>query len=250
MMSNRAVRLTYPTGRRKFFFIPTPGFGTAGPRGSKLVLHCRIDHIVITASSLAEGEKYIYQTLGVMPQIGGTHPRMGTHNSLLRLGEAMYLEVVAVNPDSPPPNRPRWFELDQLDPNAPPRLATWVARTNHIRDAVEVSQLPLGSIEAMSRGELNWLITIPEDGKLPAQGIAPTLIQWPVGPHPASSLQDLGCSLIRLEGYHPKAQEIADMLKSLGFEGAYSITPLLPGKQPYLVAHIQTPSGVIRLSTP
>ena len=33
-----------------------------------------------------------------------------------------------------------------------------------------------------------WRITIPDDGKLPAKGIVPTVIQWDVPFHPADAL--------------------------------------------------------------
>ena len=162
------------------------------------MLTSHLDHIIIVAPSLPAGVEYVCQTLGVTPQPGGEHPRMGTHNALLKLGNEMFLEVIAINPDAPAPDRPRWFELDQLRSNAAPRLATWVARTSDIQAAAAAAApVALGSIEPMRRASLNWLITIPQDGSLPLHGIAPTLIQWQNGPHPASNLQDQGCSLVR-----------------------------------------------------
>ena len=213
------------------------------------MLYSTIDHIVITAPSLPAGAEYVRQSLGVAPQIGGEHQQMGTHNMLLRVGESMYLEVIAVNPNAPRPNRRRWFELDHANAGSKPGLATWVARTNDIHSAVLEARFQLGEIESMSRGHFNWLITIPADGRLPFQGIGPSLIQWLNEPHPADNLQDSGCSLIRLEGFHPDARKIADMLKSIGFEGVFSVYPLLAQKQPYLVAHFQTPWGVRHLRT-
>ena len=94
-----------------------------------------IDHIVVVASSLDIGIKYVYEKLGVMPQKGGVHEKMGTHNYLLNLGNSTYLEVIAINPDSPKPGRPRWFGLDTIETAAKPRLLTWVARTDDINAA-------------------------------------------------------------------------------------------------------------------
>ena len=37
---------------------------------------------------------------------------MGTHNALIKLGPALYLEIIAIDPDGTAPPRPRWFELD------------------------------------------------------------------------------------------------------------------------------------------
>jgi hypothetical protein len=213
------------------------------------MLHSQLDHIAITAPSLAVGVEYVREALDVTPQVGGEHPRMGTHNCFIKLGEKIYLEVISVNPEAPNPARPRWFQLDDTYENKVPRLATWIARTDDIQAAVSASPVFLGDIEPMSRGHFNWHITIPKDGSLPLGGVAPTLIQWQEI-HPADTLQDLGCSLIRLEGFHPEAEKISAMLDSIGFHGQFSVSALALGEQPYLVAHIQTPSGQRRIATP
>ena len=79
----------------------------------------RIDHIAVTAPSLALGAAWLEQVLGVAPQPGGEHPLMGTHNVLLRLGDDVYLEVIAADPRAAAPARPRWFGLDALEPASP-----------------------------------------------------------------------------------------------------------------------------------
>ena len=214
------------------------------------MLRSFIDHVVITAPSLEAGADYVRQMLGVNPPIGGEHLRMGTHNCLLKLGEKIYLEVISINPYAPQPNRQRWFELDEADSSQPIRLATWIAGTNDIHAASSASPIALGEIEAMSRGQLNWLITIPADGGLPLHGIAPTLIQWSGGVHPATSLQESGCSLVRLEGFHPEAGKVVSVLDSIGFEGDFRVSALDSGQKPYLVAHIKTPGGLRQLRTP
>jgi hypothetical protein len=214
------------------------------------MLRCEIDHLVITALSLDEGAEYVRRALGVTLQVGGEHQGMGTHNCLVKLGDTTYLEVIAANPAVPKPDRPRWFELDTLATNTPPRLAAWVARVGNIEASLAVSPIPLGKIEPMSRGALNWHITIPSDGSLPLQGVAPALIQWAEGQHPASRLNDSGCSLVRLEGFHPEAERIAAMLKAVGFDGKFTVAPLPVHKKPFLVASIQTPDGIRQLGVP
>ncbi len=59
------------------------------------MLHCEIDHLMITTVALDDGAEYVRKVLGVTPQVGGEHPRMGTHNCLVKLGETTYLEVIA-----------------------------------------------------------------------------------------------------------------------------------------------------------
>jgi len=58
----------------------------------------RLDHIVVTAASLQEGIDYVRDALGVEMQAGGEHEHMGTHNCLLKLGDKLFLEVIAANP--------------------------------------------------------------------------------------------------------------------------------------------------------
>ena len=205
-----------------------------------------IDHLVVTSSSLAVGVEYVEEVLRCKMQPGGQHPRMGTHNALLRLGDKCYLEVIAIDPDAAPPQRPRWFELDSLSLNSPPRLAGWVMRTNEIESVARLRSLDTGCIEEMSRGTLEWQITIPADGRFVFDGIAPSVIQWKGETHPASRLPDSDVSLIRLEAQHPDAQRINAWLSSAGFEGSLSIQSPLDNATIELTALLQTPKGVVR----
>jgi hypothetical protein len=192
----------------------------------------------------------VRRTLGVIPQPGGEHSRMGTHNLLLRLGEAAYLEVISSNPAVPHPERPRWFELDEHDATAPPRLTTWVARTGDIRKTVAEMPEDMGHVEAMNRGDLEWLITIPSNGSLLLDGVAPALIQWPIGRHPASHLRDVGCNLLRLEAFHSEPTRVSKLFNFLGLGDVVSVQPLPDGAPGYLTAHIGTPTGPRTVSTP
>lgn len=210
---------------------------------------CHIDHIAVTAPSLEVGAAFVAQALGVEPQPGGAHPRMGTHNLLLRLGNALFLEVISPDPDASAPGRPRWFGLDRLHPGSQPALSTWVARTADIQQSAAACSEPLGVIEPMSRGSLDWLITIPADGCVPVDGIAPALIEWHADTHPATTLQDFGLSLVRLEIFHPDPARVSRLLSSMDLEGPLAVSAPTVGVTPYLVAHIDTPQGIRKLSS-
>ena len=58
----------------------------------------RIDHLIWYSPVLAEGEKYFASRADRPPTYGGAHPGGGTCNSLLSLGEATYLEILARDP--------------------------------------------------------------------------------------------------------------------------------------------------------
>ena len=204
------------------------------------IAQCRLDHLVVTAPGLAAGVEWVESILGVPLQAGGTHVRMGTHNAVLRLSDSTYLEVLAPDPGAPAPSRPRWFELDQMSSDARPRLAAWLARTEDARSA---SAACLGDVpvEAMTRGSLEWLITVPADGSLLFGGAVPFLIQWLVSPHPASAMADRGCALVSLEVHHPDPDAVSRTLECLAVDGPIAV---MPRAQPGLVVRIETPWGV------
>jgi len=207
------------------------------------MLRSYLDHLVVTAPSLAAGVEYVERTLGVPLETGGRHLLMGTHNCLLRLGGELYLEVIAVDPDALAPQRSRWFELDPGRCPPTSRLAAWVARGDDIQRASETLSQSLGPIETMRRGGLEWRITVPEDGSVPLQGIAPMLIQWRNGPHPADRLPDRGCALLEVEGFHPEPERVHSILRTIGFQGPFSAQRTTAGQTAHLVAHIRTPQG-------
>ena len=209
----------------------------------------RVDHIVVVAPSLEAGGAFIQRRLGVQPQQGGEHVRMGTHNLVLRLGDTMYLEVISINPQAPSPPRPRWFELDRLSAQSEPRLACWVARTTDLPASLAASSEYLGHGESMSRGSLEWSIAVPEDGSLPLNGAAPHLIQWNTVDHPASHMQDHGCRLVRLELFHPEPKRLQALLDSLHFAEPAVAVSVETAQIPGLVAHIETPQGLRSIGT-
>lgn len=203
-----------------------------------------LDHLAVAALSLEGGE--LEQHLGVRLSPGGPHARMGTHNRLLRLGKESYLELIAVDPAAVPPDRPRWFELD--DPTMKtrlargPRLVHWVARVQ----TTELPALPfdVGRWERFERGDLSWQLTVRTDGTLPADGVVPSLICWDGRSHPAARLPSLGVSLERLELTHPRAAEVQQQLDLLGLEVRCTPSPV-----PRIVAHLRTPSGQTTLAS-
>jgi hypothetical protein len=207
-----------------------------------------LDHIVIAAHTLAQGVSYVQSVLGVEMPRGGQHARMATHNCVLRLGPSIYLELIAIDPDAAPPTRPRWFQLDDpalaAELRTRPRLIHWLVRTQQIAEIVLASDLALGAIEPMRRGDMRWLITVASDGAMPGGGMLPSLIQWPDTPHPTSRMPDLGYALDRLEAVHPDPAGYRRDLTSLGAERHITVTEAPPATTPHLVAHIRTPHGV------
>ncbi len=208
----------------------------------------QFDHLVVAASTLEEGEQFIAARTGARPQRGGKHVAMGTHNSLLRLGERSYLEVIAVDPDGLKPEHARWFELDRpamrASLEASPRLVAWAARCADIDATRAACLIDPGPAHPMSRGELSWRITIADDGALPAGGALPILLAWPDQRHPADALPDSGVRLTALAAAHPEPDRIRAALAVLGLSDALQVT--YDGK-PRLGAMLRSRNGPIVL---
>lgn len=200
-------------------------------------MSARLDHIAVVAPALDLGAVWVEARLGVPLQAGGVHPRMGTHNRLLRLGPTTYLEVIAADPAAPAPERPRWFGLDGV---AEPRLAGWIART----ESIAAAPPQLGEVLSMTRGDLAWRITVPGDGGLPLGGAAPMLIAWANPFHPADRMEDRGCALERLEIFHPEPKRVTAILAAIAFDGPVTVTA---DSSVRLHARIRTPRGVAEL---
>lgn len=206
----------------------------------------RLDHLVIAAESLQAGIDHIQDLLQVPLEKGGQHQKMGTHNAILSLGKNCYLEVIAIDQSLPTPKRDRWFGLDQPEIKSQiargPRLLHWVARTEDFNSVSFKLPASLGRITNMSRGELQWKITVPDDGSLPENGILPSLIEWSSQLHPASLLPERGCQLDSLEAILPNADRVSSQIKTMGLQ---EFIEIFPGPSPRLRAKIKTPAGLL-----
>ncbi len=194
-----------------------------------------IDHVVLAARTLEEGCAFVRDRLGHTPAPGGEHPQMGTHNAVLRLGEKLYLEVIAVNPGAPPPGRPRWMALDdpamQAALRASPRLVCWMATTDDIDAAASRFGSLVGEVWNGERGALRWKLTVRADGALPAGGAVPHLIQWPEGVHPAANMPDAGFAFRSLSVRHRAKAWLDRTLADLRVSGAVETEAARDGEQ-------------------
>ena len=210
-----------------------------------------IDHLVVAAETLEQGVDYIQHALGVNIPSGGMHPKMGTHNRLMQLGDALFLEVIAIHPNAPAPEQPRWFGLDDAYVRRSledgPTLLTWVVNTDNIKSLMQKTRFDFGLPELISRDDLNWYFGLPDDGRLLAGGMLPYLIEWQTDQHPARHMKDRGCKLERLTLYHPCATWLKHLLESIDIAHQISIESLPENDTPFMLALIETPAGVKEL---
>lgn len=207
----------------------------------------KIDHFAIGAASLDQGVAAMLPVLGVEVPRGGNHAAMSTHNCVMQSGNESFLELLAIDPDAPEPDRARWFTMDDSATKARlaarPRALCWVVGTDDLDAVIANSPVDLGDVVLFTRGDRSWRLTVPKDGSLPLGGLLPAFIEWSPGPHPSTGQQNLGVTLERVCLRHPDPEMLSGILQQLG------IADLAQVKQgdPALSFNLMTPNGSVTL---
>ena len=204
----------------------------------------KIDHLVFAASDLHEGCAAIERMLGAAPSQGGQHRGRGTRNAVLAIGPASYLEIIAPDPDQPPPAGPRWFGVDSLTAS---RLVGWAVTGSDLPRVVERASdrgVQLGAVRTGSRTRpdgvvLSWDVTDP--ATVLGDGLVPFFIDWKTSPHPATTA-NAGPALVELSATHPDPDRIRRLLDALDVD-----LPLKLGPRPRLVATFETANRIVHL---
>ncbi|WP_238366994.1 VOC family protein [Mesobacterium pallidum] len=198
-----------------------------------------LDHLAVSGETLEAAVEHVESALGVRMQPGGKHALFGTWNRLLGLGEGLYLEAIAVDPVAPPPGRARWFGLDDFA--GPARLTNWICRTHDIEAELATCTEKAGGAVAVSRGDLSWRITVPDDGQMPFDGAFPAFIEWEGTAHPSVTLSDSGCVLRQLTVASPDAAALSEIMRRRVTDPRIRIES---GPVPEFLAEFDTPAGV------
>ncbi|WP_050929363.1 VOC family protein [Aestuariivita boseongensis] len=201
-------------------------------------MRLELDHIAVAGSTLAEATEAVEDALGVRLQKGGEHDVFFTHNTLLGLEDGLYLEGIAINPNAPTPDRPRWFDLDRFE--GPARLTNWICRTDDLTGILPDLAPGVGDIVSLKRGDLRWQMAVPETGVLPFDNLHPAIIEWGTNLHPAAMLEPSGCRLTRLVIAHPRAD---DLRKGLAPYLRDDRVAFEAGNVPEMMAEFDTPNG-------
>lgn len=201
-----------------------------------------LDHIAMSCTHLAQDAKGVEARLGVPLPVEGHHPDMGTHNRLTGMGPDFYFELIAINPEAPGPDRPRWFNIDNF--TGAPRLTNWILRCDDLDAALRALPEGFGTPMALKRNNLRWKMAFPDDGVLSWGGWGPAVIEWQGDAHPTQSLPDSGMRLLRLSLHHPDAEEMAQVLGPLM---AQDTIQFMPAETAKLVAIFDGPNGEIRV---
>lgn len=204
----------------------------------------QIDHLVYATDDLEIGIESIEKALGVWPALGGKHVGLGTHNALIAIGQGVYVEIIAPDPEQPKPDQPLPFGLESV---RSPRLAAIAVRTTDIDALVAAARdrgYDPGEIVSMSRqrpdgATLSWRIALRRDR--PGDGLIPFVLDWGETPHPAADMPS-GGSLVGLRAEHPEPDSLKAALEALDFDLRVS-----QSDTPAIIATIETKRGRVEL---
>jgi len=210
----------------------------------------KLDHLTAIAPTLAEGVAHLRECLDLDIPFGQRHAYMGTCNHLLQLGDGVYLEIIALDPDAEPPPCARWFGLDnqravKRDWDDGRRLRGWVARTDDINRVISSHGSIFGRKVALPWASPSFDFAIPEDGSLPLAGAAPSIIDRRGKIRSMAAIADLGARLQSFSLEHPDAGALADLYRQLAVDRSPEIRQ---GSIFRYRALIETPVGVKELS--
>ncbi len=203
----------------------------------------QLDHILLGCNDLERGIDFVEQRAGVRPAVGGVHPRRGTRNALLSLGERRYLEVIAPDPKQDP-NHVEQFALKtlaHLKELSSPHLIGWAAHPSDLekfsallRDAGIAFLGPWpGSRQRPDGKLLQWKSLNLKDDQ---GGLLPFFIEWSADSIHPSADAPKGCRLARFGAVTPNPAALnkiidllqLDMLVSQGDKAALQATIVGP----------------------
>lgn len=205
----------------------------------------KLDHITVIAPSLAEGVRHVRNCLDLDVPFGQRHAYMGTYNHLLQLGDAVYLEIVALDPEADAPDRRRWFGLDdqnkvRSDWEEGRRLRGWVGRTDTIDEILAARGDIFGEKVPLPTVNSSFDFAIPSDGSLPLDGAAPSIIDRRGRPRSMATIADLGARLRSFTLEHPNPTAVEALYRAVTVDRPPEIAK---GPELRYRAQIETPAG-------
>lgn len=210
----------------------------------------KLDHITVIAPTLAEGAAHVRDRLDLDVPFGTRHDYMGTHNHRLQLGDGVYLEIVALDPEGAAPGRARWFGLDDQATvrsrwSEGRRLRGWVAAADDLEAVISTRSAVFGEVVPLPADRPAFAFSIPDDGSPPLDGAAPSLIDHRGDPTSMADIPDMGARLRSLTLEHPDPASIEALYRELSIDRPPAI---VPGPKVRYRAAIETPAGLRELT--
>lgn len=200
-----------------------------------------LDHFVVGIDDLDAGSQAFEERTGVRPAFGGEHPAFGTHNALVSLGPARYLEILAPRPGAVPRSIAVGIErMQSLTPHL------WAVATDDLAGAHRrvadagfvVGDRTEGSRVTADGHTLRWSMFLLGEGR---PDNAPFFLEWADGtPHPSTTSPE-GCTLLDWTVASRDPAALARLLDAVGMEAHVVAAPA------DTVIRLDTPRGDVTL---
>lgn len=206
-----------------------------------------IDHFMYAGRDLDTLNQAFAGLTGVTPTTGGSHPTLGTRNSLVGTGATTYLELIAPDPalsvsgelradlEGMTRNQLHRFIM-QCDQSDFPALAQAYGDAGIAAPVYDLQRItPTGTT-------LSWKLMIPAANDLGL--FAPYFIDWLDSPHPSKLLGASGCTIAGCVAAHPEHDRVARLWERLGVP-----IPLGVADHPSMRLQLQTSRGLVELTS-
>lgn len=205
----------------------------------------QIDHIVYAVKDLEVAIEWFEAQTGIRPVFGGYHQTQGTKNALVNLGDACYLEILAIDPNNLAIQAPRWMGIDLIETAC---ITRWALKSSDLlSDAaiLERHNKALGNRQTGQRKTtdgtmLSWEMTIPSAA--PQIELLPFMVDWrSSSAHPTQNLKP-ACVLKNISFHHPNPNTL-----KAAFDQLQINTIILEADTPQVKIHIDSPNGIVLL---
>ncbi len=200
----------------------------------------RLDHFIYAGRDLDALIVAFAGLTGVTPARGGRHPGLGTRNALASLGDDVYFELLATDPEQKASLAGTLG--GRIEALPAPRLLAYMLRSDDLEDQQRVlercgieSDLFDASRNTPDGGTLRWRLLVPRDNAF--GDFVPKFIDWLDTVHPATT-SVRGCNFESFEMGHPESTALNSLLAELG-AGVVAER----ASQPCLRVRMQTPRG-------
>ncbi len=205
----------------------------------------QIDHIVLTVSDLQNTMNLFQNTYGIQTQHGGQHKEFGTHNALVNLGNGVYLEILAPDPNNEAFAGKRWMGAD-LSQN--PVVSRWALKSSDLENDQSIlskfnkkyGDIIEGSRQKTDGNMLRWKMIKPLPS--PLVDIVPFMVDWTDSDsHPTDSLP-VACQLHSIEFGHPEKEKYQQLFEELNVEHKVEVATDV-----HIRIRLQTDKGIVEL---
>lgn len=196
-----------------------------------------LDHVIVGGGPIDTLVEWWTKATGQVPQPGGAHEELGTHNAICPLGDA-YVELIAIDPSNDRTNQ----ITEQLASATSPRTFGWCLRSRSGRSVAMIAEglpVPTRTMSMSREADGRRLIW---DAVFPATDLGsaiPFFIDWGTAVRPGTSSRELS---IEVAVQHPNPSRVEAVLRSMGIS-----VPIQRETDGGVALTVRSPRGVLEV---